>query len=408
MFNLRKELREITSADIVNFCKERYPEGSQLDYKKDTSTKGLAKHFVAFSNTRGGDIIIGVEENSDTGLPEKWEGVKNKDKVIESINQSILNVDPLPTYEYHVTDPLENGNVFVVIRIFEGDVPPYYVHNDNNIYVRSHNVTKLIDLASPDYTKILFEKKSKAEGIRKFNRKFVKNSFEKARSLANKERIIGLEKGMEYSKDSIGSMASDLEICIQPFYSQKSNASMKGLKEIVRNSDTNRVFDNLQPYPGGLYKYDYNLRTGEYQYIVLQGNGLFYWVEDILRVEEDKTKGLRTGWILTRLVRASQFLYSVYEKMDYVGVLDVKISLEIPDDSLIIDSSTSDFWFPRDPQKSFLNKYSWNVHLDTAILNDLEKRKAFIVDVMKQIEWDLGFDSTEKDSILMKIIEEHR
>ncbi len=408
MFNLRKELREITSVDIVNFCKEQYPEGSQLDYKKDTSTKGLAKHFVAFSNTRGGDIIIGVEENSDTGLPEKWEGVKNKDKVIESINQSVLNVDPLPTYEYHVTDTLENGNVFVVIRIFEGDVPPYYVHNDNNIYVRSHNVTKLIDLASPDYTKVLFEKKSKAEGIRKFNRKFVKNSFEKARSLAEKERIIGLEKGMEYSQDPIGSLASDLEVCLQPFYPQKNYVSMKEIKEIVRNSDTHRVFNNLQPYPRGLYKHDYILQTGEYQYIVLQGNGLFYWVEDVLRVDKEGNKHIWTGWILTRLVRGLEFLHSVYEKMGYVGVIDVEIALTIPDDVLIIDSSVAGSWFPRDPQKSFMNKYSWDFPLDTAILNDLEKRKVFIVDVMKQIEWDLGFDSTEKDNVLMKNIEEHR
>jgi hypothetical protein len=368
----------------------------------------LAKHFAAFSNTRGGDIIVGVEENSDTGLPEKWEGVENRDKMIESINQSILNVDPLPTYELHVTNPLENGNVFVVIRIFEGDVPPYYVYNDNNIYVRSHNVTKLIDLASPDYTKVLFEKGSKAKGIREFNRKFVRNSFEKARSLVEKERILGLEEGIEYSPDPIGSLASDLEICLQPFYPQKNYVSMREIKEIVRNSNTHRVFSNLQPYPRGLYKHDYNLRTGEYEYIVLQGNGLFYWVEDILRVDKEGNKCIQTGWMLTRLVRILQFLYSVYEKMGYVGVLDAEIALTIPDDVLIIDSSVAGSWFPRDSQKSFMNKYSWSFSLDTAILNDLGKRKSFIVDVMKQIEWDLGFDSIDKDDILMKNIEECR
>lgn len=408
MKDLSKVLETITSEDIVEFCKGGVPEGANLDYKKDISTKGLAKHLVAFSNTRGGDIIIGVEENSDTGLPEKWEGVANKDKAIESINQSILNVDPLPTYEYHITDPLENGNVFVVIRILEGDVPPYYVHNDNNIYVRSHNVTKLIDLASPDYTKVLFEKKSKAEDIRYFNRKLVRSSFEKARSLAEKERIIGLEKGMGYCQDPIGSVASDLEVCLQPFYPRKSYVPMKEIKEIVRSSDTHRLSNNLQPYPGGLYKHDYNLQTGEYQYIVLQGNGLFYWVEDVLRVDEEGNKCIRTGWILTRLVRILEFLNSVYEKMGYVGVLDVEIALTIPDDVFIIDSSVAGSWFPRDPQKSFMNKYHWNFSLDTAILNDLEKRKAFIVDAMKQIEWDLGFDSTEKDNVLMKNIEEHR
>ncbi|MCD4811030.1 ATP-binding protein [bacterium] len=402
---LRKEIREITSSDIINFCKEKYPEGVNLDYKKEASAKGLAKHFAAFSNTRGGDIIIGVEEDSETGVPIKWEGVKNEKKIIESINQSASNVDPLPTYSCHVTDPLEKGKVFVVIRISEGDATPYYVYDDNNIYIRSHNITKLIDLASPDYTKVLFEKSNKAEVYRENNLNFVKTSFGKALELAEKERIIKCQNGKCDNNDSLGSNSANLEVSLQPFFSIQNTVSMKELVRIARENDVLDISNTFKPYPRGLHGHMYDLHSGHYRYLVLQASGVFYWIEDIASVE-DEIMNVRLFSILHRLIGIFGDLEKVYNEIGYVGVLSGKIVLDLPNDVRLYDVSQENSFQWRDPKISFLNHYVWDMRLDTNILNVLADRDSYIVELMKQIEWDLGFDSTNKDDVLYKTIAE--
>jgi len=73
---LNKPINSFGFQEIVAFCQEGHREGIQLDYKKDIPTN-LSKHFAAFSNTRGGVIIVGVEENRQTGIPNGWIGVNN-------------------------------------------------------------------------------------------------------------------------------------------------------------------------------------------------------------------------------------------------------------------------------------------------------------------------------------------
>jgi len=74
---LNTPVQDLTFADIVAFCQEQHIEGVQVDYKKEFPRRGLAQHIAAFSNTRGGISIIGVEEDERTGLPVKWEGIVN-------------------------------------------------------------------------------------------------------------------------------------------------------------------------------------------------------------------------------------------------------------------------------------------------------------------------------------------
>ena len=121
---LNTPVKDLTFDDVIVFCKEKQVEGVQIDYKKEFPQKGLAKHFASFSNKRGGIIIIGVEEDTKTGIPIKWEGVKNEGKLIDRVHQFAANVEPLPNYEVATTNEV-GGKVFLLVRIFEGDVTPY-------------------------------------------------------------------------------------------------------------------------------------------------------------------------------------------------------------------------------------------------------------------------------------------
>lgn len=119
---LNKPLSSFSFSDIVAFSKEGNREGIQIDYKKDLPNGGLAKFFAAFSNTRGGVIIIGVEEDRVTGLPTTWDGVVNNAQLTETINQWASSVEPFPQYDVHVTDE-QGGRVFILVRIYEGIEP---------------------------------------------------------------------------------------------------------------------------------------------------------------------------------------------------------------------------------------------------------------------------------------------
>jgi predicted HTH transcriptional regulator len=141
-----KPFHEVTFKDVTEFCAQKYPESITLDYKQ-AIPKDLAKHFATFSNTLGGVIIVGVEEDPQTGLPLKWEGMPNEGKLIERINQFATNVRPLPTYDVRMTDEV-NGKVFVLINILEGDNPSYHANGDPTVWLRTGNIST--PLRQPD------------------------------------------------------------------------------------------------------------------------------------------------------------------------------------------------------------------------------------------------------------------
>ncbi|GEM_PF-1767478 len=61
-----KPFHDVTFADVVAFCQQKHPESTTLDYKREIP-RDLAKHFATFSNTLGGVIVVGVEEDPRTG-----------------------------------------------------------------------------------------------------------------------------------------------------------------------------------------------------------------------------------------------------------------------------------------------------------------------------------------------------
>jgi predicted HTH transcriptional regulator len=105
-----KPLGTVTFEEVEAYCEEGNVETAELDYKSELPRDGLAKHIAAMSNTLGGIIILGVEEDK-TGRPAKWEGVPNEGKLVDQIYQQAANVKPYPNcYVYRTTE--KNGLVF--------------------------------------------------------------------------------------------------------------------------------------------------------------------------------------------------------------------------------------------------------------------------------------------------------
>jgi hypothetical protein len=374
---LNKPINTFKFEDIVAFCKEGIPEGIQIDYKREIPSKGLAKHFASFSNTRGGVIIVGVEEDKKSGVPSAWEGVVKDAKQIEKIHQGVSNVESIPSYEVHTTDEY-NGKCFILIRINEGDKPPYYVQNDYNVWVRTGNVSNPIDIASPDWLELLFGKKEKAEKQRNIylerSREVYKYGLEKKererQRLINeaKKKNDGSESG--YFQKNLGSNVKMCSIFIQPYYPREALAKPSEVKNKfnqIKFTKGGRSFldYDMQPIPEGLYIF----KHGHEGYIECQqiyGQGLINYSFDISSVDEN-------GVIIIPLFEIARVIYTLlktaknfYSIFGYQGSIEGLIKLEDTKGAKFVEigSRMKILSFAED-RESLLPSYQWKISLDT-------------------------------------------
>ena len=98
----------------------KYEESDRVELKREM-IKDLDKEIIAFLNTHGGTIFIGVDDNGNViGIPQKL-----KDDYDEKIS-AILTNNIKPNSRNNVTFSYDEDNV-LVINIKEGDSKPYYL-----------------------------------------------------------------------------------------------------------------------------------------------------------------------------------------------------------------------------------------------------------------------------------------
>ena len=127
LINNRK-FSKLKYSDVEEFLNNTdLDESFFVEFKNDdVSTKGLVKEICAFSNTFGGYIFLGVEDDKNiTGCTEWTE---------EKINNVIRDlINPNPSFD--IKKLIKNGQKIYVIRIDEGVNPPY-ITNSGIIFER--------------------------------------------------------------------------------------------------------------------------------------------------------------------------------------------------------------------------------------------------------------------------------
>lgn len=135
------------------------PEGKKLEFKERvTSTEGIAKTVVAFSNLAGGEIYIGVEDGSRkiTGIPED-EVFRMEEKLANSIYDL---VHPKVTPDISIVNV--KGKYLIRIAVYPGSNPPYYLGSagkSKGTFVRIGSVNR------PASEEILLELERKKRNI---------------------------------------------------------------------------------------------------------------------------------------------------------------------------------------------------------------------------------------------------
>ena len=424
----KDNIKDVTFKDVVAFCKEENKEGIQLDYKRDLPTD-ISKRIVAFANTRGGLIIVGVEEDKKTGIPVKWDGIKSDAKLVERIWQLISNIHPLPSCEVYMTNP-KSDKSFLLIRILEGSQTPYFVYNDNNLWVRTGNISNPIDIASPDYAQLLFKKResaiiarnqyiSQAKTLFDFS---LKNADRERKSLISEEHaeyerkraqgdpqalmtdMAGGFKSRFYQKN-LGSEASMNTILIQPFYPSKALLSPFEIKEQIINirdlkKTTNMYFPdlNMKPAPQGLISFEWGQDDGRIDCHQIYSTGLIYSSQDVLSVDRDSgNKLIYISHIVSRLFQVLKAASNFYQLANYKGGLEGYVEVEGTENISLVGFQRQ--FFGRE-NRGLLPGYKLDFfELDTAKIDDSESFQEFYISYVKDLFWSFGYANLHEDVV---------
>jgi len=89
-----KNLDQITEKDLQTLIDNSVLERKTIEYKQllpsnsDSDKKEFLADVSSFANASGGDLIFGIVQNKETGVPEKLEGLD-----IKNPDQEVLRLD---------------------------------------------------------------------------------------------------------------------------------------------------------------------------------------------------------------------------------------------------------------------------------------------------------------------------
>jgi len=101
-------------------------ESLQLEFKRKAAhPEKIVREMIAFANTRGGTLLVGVGD--DLSLP----GLKHPEDDAHVIQQELRRCKPpLPISETFV--PIGNGRCVILYEIEESQRKPHYYHTENS------------------------------------------------------------------------------------------------------------------------------------------------------------------------------------------------------------------------------------------------------------------------------------
>ncbi len=123
-----KDFSKLRYFDVETFLNNAdLDENFFVEFKNDeVTTRGLAKEICAFSNTFGGYIFLGIEDDKTITGCVKWTEEK-----INNVFRDLIHPNP----PFDIKRLSKNGKKIYVIRIDEGGNPPY-ITNSGIIYER--------------------------------------------------------------------------------------------------------------------------------------------------------------------------------------------------------------------------------------------------------------------------------
>jgi hypothetical protein len=134
---------EVTETDLDALRVHGVPEGSRLEFKRDMYGRGdedrreLLRDITAMANSRGGQILIGVDEDGDgtattvVGVPPGDQDTWIRSLCLSSIDPRVIGLTVTPC-------PLANGNQVIIVDVPESYSTPHMMtfKGTNQFWIR--------------------------------------------------------------------------------------------------------------------------------------------------------------------------------------------------------------------------------------------------------------------------------
>lgn len=192
-----KPIKEIEESDIKRLRELEIPEDKNLEYKGDFSIdnidhkRKLLKTVSAFTNTSGGLLIYGIDE--EEGIPSELKGIKvdNKDQIGRWLEEYIRgNSEPkISSIDIEFIDKTDSDNSFILVKVPRSWNLPHRVTmspKTKKFFIRRGRYSEEMDIS--DLRTAFNFSETLAEQIKRFRE-------ERISSILSDETPIPLKKG---------------------------------------------------------------------------------------------------------------------------------------------------------------------------------------------------------------------
>lgn len=126
--------------------KEDFGEGKNIEFKREIPKRHekLLKDVIAFSNSTGGKIFIGIEDKTNEVIGI---GEKNPFRLADDISNMIFD-SCTPIIDPEITIQTLEGRTVVVVEVFPGRMRPYYLKSfgkEQGSYIRINDTSRPAD-----------------------------------------------------------------------------------------------------------------------------------------------------------------------------------------------------------------------------------------------------------------------
>lgn len=271
---IHKKISEVSIDDIQGLINSKMPEGKTIEYKKelkiniDSDKKEFLADVYSFSNTSGGDLILGI--NTQSGVPVSFSPLKIDDLDAEKLRiENIIRTGIDPRISF-ILQPIETAKneYILVLRINESWNKPHRVifGGSNKFYAR--NSAGKYELDVEELRNIFNLSSGLLERINNFRI----------------ERAIEIQSSpSEISLDSRGGKAIIHIIPLESFSNKISVSTEHLVKTFIHRSGGDTVANSIQPMRSGgwshrvtsrgLMSYDQS-EKGIRSYVEIYKNGI--------------------------------------------------------------------------------------------------------------------------------------
>jgi hypothetical protein len=150
----KSDLREVTFVDLQALKDNQVPESHTLDYKRDfpadkDARVSLAADVVAFANTRGGDLILGVAEEGGCISAFTPATISDLDEALRTLQSALTDLIEPKIPDIHLAAvEAPSGGYIIIVRTPPSFTSPHRVRKNGVFYTRTSTGNDPMDIAS--------------------------------------------------------------------------------------------------------------------------------------------------------------------------------------------------------------------------------------------------------------------